>query len=112
MVLFQITLLYGIVINVNRSVGKEKGANMSRSDRAPGRPRRRETDEAILTATLRCLSDQGYSRMSVDAIASSAGTTKPTIYRRWPSKEALAIAALAHLPSTNEPTPTGEACGG
>lgn len=72
-----------------------------------GRPRCVETDDRILDATLRQLADLGYARMSVDAIAETAGTTKPTIYRRWPSKEALAIAALAHLQAEDQPQPTG-----
>jgi AcrR family transcriptional regulator len=73
----------------------------------PGRPRCSETDERILQATLRRLAEEGYSRMSLDAIAAEAGTTKPTIYRRWPGKEALAVAALEQLQSHQQPVPTG-----
>lgn len=72
-----------------------------------GRPRCAETDERILDATLQQLANVGYARMSVDAIAEAAQTTKPTIYRRWPSKEALAVAALAHLQADRQPQPTG-----
>jgi AcrR family transcriptional regulator len=72
-----------------------------------GRPRCPETDERILKATLQQLADVGYTRMSVDAVASMAATTKPTIYRRWPSKEELAIAAIAHLQADQQPKPTG-----
>jgi len=75
--------------------------------RLPGRPRCPETDERILKVTLRQLAEEGYSRMSIDAIAVAAGTTKPTVYRRWPGKEALAIAALEHLQTTEQPEPTG-----
>jgi AcrR family transcriptional regulator len=46
--------------------------------------------------------------MSVDAIAVAAGTTKPTIYRRWPSKEELTVAALEHLQAADAPVPTGD----
>lgn len=72
-----------------------------------GRPRCAAIQERILKATLRQLADLGYARMSVDAIAEEAETTKPTIYRRWPSKETLAIAALAHLQAERQPEPTG-----
>src|SRR5262245_33148982 len=72
-----------------------------------GRPRCPETDQRILEATLSQLADEGYTRMSVEAIARAACTTKPTIYRRWPGKEALAIAALAHLQAHDQPEPTG-----
>lgn len=74
----------------------------------PGRPRRTGADRAILDATRRQLAAVGYARMSVDAIAAEAGTTKPTIYRRWPSKEALAVAALAGWPAEEAPAPRGD----
>ena len=72
-----------------------------------GRPRSTEADEAILATTLRHLSEHGYARMSIDAIAADANTTKPTIYRRWSGKEELAIAALARFQAQEQPKPTG-----
>ncbi|MGO9597459.1 MAG: TetR/AcrR family transcriptional regulator [Isosphaeraceae bacterium] len=72
-----------------------------------GRPRSTETDGSILTTTLRHLSEHGYARMSIDAIAADANTTKPTIYRRWSGKEELAIAALAQFQAQEQPKPTG-----
>ncbi|MDB5313032.1 MAG: hypothetical protein JWO38_7234 [Gemmataceae bacterium] len=83
-------------------------AGGERGYRGPGRPRCPETDAAVLRATLRQLAAGGYARMSVDAIAAEAGTTKPTIYRRWASKEELAVAALAELQSADAPVPTGD----
>jgi AcrR family transcriptional regulator len=74
----------------------------------PGRPRNPETERAVLDATLRQLAAVGYAQMSVDQVAAEAGTTKPTIYRRWSSKEALAIAALAHLQAAGMPERTGD----
>jgi AcrR family transcriptional regulator len=56
---------------------------------------------------LRHLAEDGYSRMSVDAIAAEAGTTKPTLYRRWPTKGDLAVAALSYYQVQAQPTPTG-----
>jgi AcrR family transcriptional regulator len=75
--------------------------------RSLGRPRSTETDEAILATTLRHLAEHGYARMSIDAIAADANTTKPTIYRRWSGKEELAIAALAKFQTQAQPSPTG-----
>jgi AcrR family transcriptional regulator len=76
-------------------------SKMSKEDRKPtrgrGRPRAGAADEAILGATLALLGEEGYSRMSVDSVAARAGVTKPTIYRRWPSKADLATAALSRL---------------
>ncbi len=39
----------------------------------------------------------GFARMSMEAVASEAGTTKATVYRRHASKAELATAALAYL---------------
>jgi AcrR family transcriptional regulator len=64
------------------------------SARAPGRPRDAEVEARILQTALRHLSEYGYSRMSMDAVAAEAGASKPTLYRRWPSKADLATAAL------------------
>jgi AcrR family transcriptional regulator len=75
--------------------------------RPAGRPRCAETDRRILQAALRQLATAGYARMSVEAVAAEAGTTKPTVYRRWPGKAALAVAALAHFQATDPPRRTG-----
>ena len=50
----------------------------------------------------------GYARMSVDAVAAEAGVSKPTIYLRYPSKAALATAALAHVREQTAPRETGD----
>ncbi|MDT7581517.1 MAG: hypothetical protein QOK35_2781, partial [Pseudonocardiales bacterium] len=60
-----------------------------------GRPRRAELDDAILDACFAVLSAVGYAGMSIDAVARRAGVTRPTIYRRWPGKQELVIAALS-----------------
>src|SRR4051794_4410692 len=62
-----------------------------------GRPRTAGLDEAILGAALDEMSRVGYARMSVEAVARRASTTKPTIYTRYPSKAALATAALESM---------------
>jgi AcrR family transcriptional regulator len=50
----------------------------------------------------------GYARMSVDAVAAEAGVSKPTLYLRYPSKAALATAALAHVREQTAPSETGD----
>lgn len=57
--------------------------------RAPGRPRDRRIDDAVLEATAELLQEVGYARLSIAAVAARAGTHKPAIYRRWPSKAHL-----------------------
>lgn len=43
----------------------------------------------------RQLADVGYKALSLTAVAREAGTTRQALYRRWPTKAALAAAALA-----------------
>ena len=62
----------------------------------PGRPRNVSTDDAILEAAALRLSRDGYERTSIDLVARDAGVTRPTVYRRWPSKDELVIAAVAN----------------
>src|SRR5262245_25853189 len=60
-----------------------------------GRPRDAAADHRILAATFRQLVAVGYAGLSVEAVASDAGVAKTTIYRRYPTKRDLAIAALS-----------------
>lgn len=46
--------------------------------------------------------------MSIDGIAARARVGKPSIYRRWPNKPTLAIAAIALLVDQEVPAPSGD----
>jgi len=70
------------------------GEEQTTSHRGPGRPRDAGRDKAILTASLEILLEQGYNALTIEGVAARAGVGRPTIYRRWPSKAALAVAAL------------------
>jgi AcrR family transcriptional regulator len=59
-----------------------------------GRPRKAETDQAILAAASELLLAGGYGCLSMEAVAARSGITKPTLYRRWPSKAALVADAF------------------
>lgn len=59
-----------------------------------GRPRDPHIDDAVLNATVDVLSQVGYARLTLEAVARRAGTTKPAIYRRWRSRQDLVLAAL------------------
>jgi AcrR family transcriptional regulator len=50
----------------------------------------------ILEATLTILSEVGYDRLTMDAVATRAKASKATLYRRWSSKANLVIDALTH----------------
>jgi AcrR family transcriptional regulator len=50
--------------------------------------------EAVLSAVLQELTDNGYAALSVEAVASRAGVNKTTVYRRWPTLDDLLVDAL------------------
>ena len=62
--------------------------------RRPGRPRDAARDKAILEATFEILTAKGYAGLTIEGVAVRAGVGRPTIYRRWPSKPALVVAAM------------------
>ena len=74
--------------------------------RRPGRPRSEQADQAIIEATLDLFGEQGFEGVCVEAVATRAGVGKATIYRRWPNKEELLLAALGSMKSPF-PEPTG-----
>jgi AcrR family transcriptional regulator len=65
--------------------------------RPRGRPRRVEATEAILAATLELFAERGFAATTMDGIAERARVGKPTIYRRWSSKEDLIVDALVRF---------------
>ena len=48
-------------------------------------------------ATMQLIAEHDVSGVSVDMIAEKTGVSKPTIYRRWPSRDDLIVAAMAVL---------------
>jgi AcrR family transcriptional regulator len=60
-----------------------------------GRPRSSGAEQAILLAGARLLAERGVRRMSMEAVAMAARVSKATIYRRWPSKDALILDLVA-----------------
>ncbi|MBX9978612.1 TetR/AcrR family transcriptional regulator [Mycobacterium gordonae] len=57
---------------------------------SPWSPREAE----LLAVTLGLLHECGYDRLTVDAVATTARASKATVYRRWPSKAELVLAAF------------------
>lgn len=72
-----------------------------------GRPRDRQIDAAVLRATLAVLDHDGYGRLSLEEVARQAGTTKPAIYRRWPNRQRLVLAALGERLGEHRAPDTG-----
>ena len=79
--------------------------------RGRGRPRSEEANQAILDATLRMLGTQGVAGMTIEGVAADAGVGKTTIYRRWPTKTDLILAAISDLVPSGEPPDTGSMAG-
>jgi len=65
--------------------------------RSRGRPRNTQADAEILDAALALLRDGGYRALALDEVARRAGTAKSSIYRRWPSKAALAAEIIRRV---------------
>ena len=64
-----------------------------------GRPRSEGAHRAILNAFQELLIEVGFARLRLEHVAARAGASKATIYRRWRSKEELAIELLHELSS-------------
>jgi AcrR family transcriptional regulator len=50
--------------------------------------------EKVIDAALEELAAKGFSAMSIEEVADRAGVAKTTIYRRWPTKADLVLAAM------------------
>jgi AcrR family transcriptional regulator len=75
---------------VNRRLELQGGHGI----RHHGHPLDTSRDVAIRDAALDLLSEIGYDRLTMDAVAARAHASKATIYRRWQGKAALVVDAL------------------
>jgi AcrR family transcriptional regulator len=58
-------------------------------------PRLARTRAVVLDAATEVLSEQGTEGFTVDAVVARSGVAKTTIYRHWPTKDELLLAAMA-----------------
>lgn len=72
-----------------------------------GRPRDARIDRAVLDAATALLHEVGYADLTVAAIADRAGTSRPAVYRRWPSKAHLVHEAAFRDVDTSTTARTG-----
>lgn len=72
-------------------------SSMTAPPRPAGRPLDAGVRAALLRATQDLLIEEGYERLTCDAVARRCGSSKATIYRRWPGKLALVLAAAQDL---------------
>lgn len=82
-------------------------ADATRSARPRGRPRSPAADAAIFRAALEILPEQGFRAFSMEAVATRAGVSKATLYRRFPAKRELIAAALRTIRSDRPAPDTG-----
>jgi AcrR family transcriptional regulator len=60
---------------------------------------------AIFEATLAELAEAGYSRLAMERVAARARASKMSLYKRWPNRAELVVAALRHHAGDPEPAP-------
>jgi AcrR family transcriptional regulator len=76
-----------------------------RESRPAGRPPSTQIDHAVLEATVDALAEVGFEALSVADVARRAKSTTPAIYRRYPDKTELVIAAVVHELASLPPDP-------
>jgi AcrR family transcriptional regulator len=93
----------------SRASAAEPGGRAAPAGRAEpagrGRPRSEEADRAILSAATALLAERGLGGMSMEEVAARAGVGKATVYRRWPSRGALALDAFLAEFKAQQPVP-------
>ncbi len=96
---------HALVFNTGRVVSLADDRYWAASDvaRSPprprGRPRSGATHRRILEATRELLTEVSFGDLRIEHVATRAGVGKATIYRRWASKEELALELLSWLAS-------------
>jgi AcrR family transcriptional regulator len=76
------------------SYKEQKNTGSSSPDRAPGRPRDKEKEAAILATVMEVVAEEGFDALSFEGVARRARCSKATLYRRWASKQEMVVAAI------------------
>jgi AcrR family transcriptional regulator len=89
------------------NTGKAKGSVKPPQRHTDRKTRRRGAalEDALLDAAWAELQTNGYAMLTIEAVAERAGTSRAVLYRRWPSRAALVIAAMRR----HQPMLSGEA---
>ena len=70
---------------------------MTAPARTPQQERSRITQQRLLTATIECLVEYGWSGTTTTVVAERAGVSRGAQLHHYPTKAALVLAAIAHL---------------
>jgi AcrR family transcriptional regulator len=99
-------------MTVKRHQEKPDEANPGGAEGSRPRSRRRGTslEDALLEAAWDELQSVGYASFTMESVAARAGTSKPVLYRRWPNRAQLVMAALRRRvsPISSEVPDTGD----
>ncbi len=92
----------------------EGTSGAARSAAPPGDGRAGELDarvrrsrSRVLATAFELLSESGVGGFSVDEVARRSGVAKTTIYRQWPTREALVLDACSRISAEQEVPDTG-----
>jgi AcrR family transcriptional regulator len=69
----------------------------------PRRRRGEELEHALLDAAWLELTQKGYASFTMEAVAHHAGTSRPVVYRRWPTRQDIVRAAIARAVTQTRP---------
>jgi len=71
-------------------------------------PRVARSRSAVLEATGQLLCEEGFPGVTIEAVAARSGVAKTTIYRHWPTRAELLIAAFRHMSCDTPCVDTGD----
>jgi AcrR family transcriptional regulator len=86
----------------------DEQANGDSRIQGPGRPRDADADRRILRACVELLTEVGAEATTMTAVIERSGVARATVYRRWPNRESLLIAALRELKGRGPVTFSGD----
>lgn len=72
-----------------------------------GRPPVSGLTEALLSEAERIMAQEGYSALTIDALVTAVGTTRPTFYRRFPNIAHVALTVVKEAFGTDTLVDTG-----
>lgn len=85
------------------------GAHRPTCERRASRRRGDTLTDAIYAAVLEQMNVHGFSGLTMEGVATCAGTGKAALYRRWSGKDDLVVDALNHvLPLIDSPPDSGD----
>jgi AcrR family transcriptional regulator len=91
--------MVALLVRTKSSEKMVEGGLESKPARRLGRKRDHTRDGDILDAAIEVLAKVGYDSMTVDMVAMRVKAGKATVYRRWPSKAGLVLAAVTRMKS-------------